>query len=339
MDNAVTTLLPMKGEIGDLLGLRWGSEVEGVMDSFLLNPLREFLERPGKKLRGRMVEIGFQLATGSSETIAQEKNYPWVKKASDLLESLHSASLIIDDIQDNSEMRRGEPTVHRKHGMPLALNAGNWLYFWPLQNVDRWEVSAETKLNIYRVCHRGLLRAHFGQALDVGLNIFEVPQKKVKATCLASLELKSGALTAMALALGAVLGGASAELESVCDQFGHAFGIALQMFDDAGNTTIEGAKQFEDLLLKRPSWIVAMAAESLSAVEYVEFSDRVNCLPNSEPLKNWLAENPIIMGARQEAKKYLDGALNILDSDLLKDGIKGKQHLRELTEILVRAYV
>ena len=67
--------------------------------------------------------------------------------------------------------------------------------------------------------------------------------------------------------------------------------------------------------------------------------NRVKCLPNSEPLKNWLAENPLIMGARQEAKKYLDGALNILDSDLLKDGIKGKQHLRELTEILVRAYV
>ncbi|MFM8314427.1 MAG: polyprenyl synthetase family protein, partial [Deltaproteobacteria bacterium] len=238
-----------------------------------------------------------------------------------------------------SELRRGQPTVHKKYGMPLALNAGNWLYFWPLQNVSDWELSSETKLRVYRVCHRGLLRAHFGQALDVGLNIFQVSQDKVKSTSLASLELKSGALMAMALSLGAVLGGASSEFEEACDRFGHAFGIALQMFDDAGNASIEGPKQFEDLLLRRPSWLVATVAEKLTAHQFNEFKENVEKLPEAEPLKKWLHENQVIELARTEAQKYLDESMKLLENPLFEKCIAEKKEISELAQLLVRAYV
>ena len=134
-----------RSKLEALLDLNWGADINEVVDSFLLAPLTDFLKRPGKKIRGRMVEIGFELATGksTSQWTPQEKTV--LLQASELLEALHAASLIIDDIQDDSEQRRGEPTVHRKHGMPLALNAGNWLYFWPLQNVETWDVSPSVK--------------------------------------------------------------------------------------------------------------------------------------------------------------------------------------------------
>jgi len=333
------SMLPGNDQIGAILDLNWGSEVNDIMDSFLLSPLREFLERPSKKIRGRMVEIGFCLASGKSLSNLNPEERECIKKASDLLEALHSASLILDDIQDNSQVRRGEPTVHRKHGMPLALNAGNWLYFWPLQNVEEWKTSNEIKLSVYRVCHRGLLRAHFGQALDVGLNIFEVPKEKIKATCLASLELKSGALMAMGLSLGAVLGGATPEMEAHCGLFGHAFGIALQMFDDAGNATIEGPKQFEDLLLKRPSWLVAVASEKLTDVQYSKFKNAAGLLPDSKVMKELLSQTGLVAEARSKAKQYLEDSLKILDNDLFKDRLIEKQQICELADLLVRAYV
>ncbi len=334
-----SSMIPENHQIESLLDLNWGGEVGEVVDSYLLSPLREFLERPSKKIRGRMVEIGFQLAAKGNVIESFNENRQWIENAGILLESLHSASLIIDDIQDNSEIRRGEPTVHRKHGMPLALNAGNWLYFWPLQNIDQWKISAEKKLSIYRICHQGLLRAHFGQALDVGLNIFEVPKEKVRATCLASLELKSGALMAMALSLGAVIGGADSELEALCDRFGHAFGIALQMFDDAGNASIEGAKQFEDLLLNRPSWLVATAADKLTQEQFNEFKKAVKQLPHSEVLKQWLNQNSLISLARNEASKYLEQSLKILNHEKLETKTSEKKQLNELADVLMRAYV
>lgn len=332
-------MLPGSERIEEILDLNWGSEVNEIMDSFLLSPLREFLDRPSKKIRGRMVEIGFCLASGTQVVDMTQEDRQCIEKASDLLESLHSASLIIDDIQDNSQVRRGEPTVHRKHGMPLALNAGNWLYFWPLQNVEEWKISPEKKLSVYRVCHRGLLRAHFGQALDVGLNIFDVPQDKIKATCLASLELKSGALMAMALSLGAVLGGATSEMETHCGLFGHAFGIALQMFDDSGNATIEGPKQFEDLLLKRPSWLVAVASEKLSKAQFEQFKIAVGLLPDSISLKKILVETDLVAEARSQAQNYLKDSLKILDNSLFNDCVTEKKQICELSDLLVRAYV
>ncbi len=330
---------PELNHLNDLLDLTWGSEVNEIMDSQLLSPLRDFLKRPGKKIRGKMVEIGFELASGKDLSKRTPFENQTLERASELLEFLHSASLIIDDIQDNSEERRGEPTVHRKYGMPLALNAGNWLYFWPLQNVETWGVSDSVRLNVYRICHRGLLRAHFGQALDVGLNIFETPQNKMKATCLASLELKSGALMAMALALGVVLGEGTQDLELKCQKFGHAFGIALQMFDDSGNASIAGPKQFEDLKLKRPSWLVATAAEALSLQEFGEFADAVGELPQTMRIQKVLEKYALIEKARNEAKQYLSHALGILDEDCFQNREKPVQRIYELADLLVRAYV
>jgi len=332
-------LLPKQNEIESILALNWGGEVAEVMDSYLLNPLREFLDRPSKKIRGRMVEIGFRLAATGDVDQEFLRNQRWIESAGNLLESLHSASLIIDDIQDNSHERRGEPTVHRKHGMPLALNAGNWLYFWPLQNIDEWDVEDSVKLRVYRVCHKGLLRAHFGQALDVGLNIFNTSQNKIKGTCLASLELKSGALMAMALSLGAVLGSKERALDLLCDRFGHAFGIALQMFDDAGNASQKGPKQYEDLLLKRPSWLVAVAADQLSEEDFSQFRKAVGLLPDTEALEKLLKEFNLIELARSEAKKYLDQSLKLLNHPDLETKASAKNQIQELADLLVRAYV
>ena len=53
-----------------------------------------------------------------------------------LTEIIHNASLIIDDIQDGSEKRRGEICTYKKFGTDVAINAGNFLYMAPMQKTD-----------------------------------------------------------------------------------------------------------------------------------------------------------------------------------------------------------
>lgn len=51
----------------------------------------------------------------------------------DAVEMLHNASLLIDDIQDNSKLRRGVPVAHSIYGVPLTINAANYIYFSAMQ--------------------------------------------------------------------------------------------------------------------------------------------------------------------------------------------------------------
>jgi hypothetical protein len=60
-----------------------------------------------------------------------------------VVESLHAGSLIVDDIEDDSDLRRDAATLHRIYGVPVALNAGNWLYFWPQVLLSRIPLTDE----------------------------------------------------------------------------------------------------------------------------------------------------------------------------------------------------
>ena len=105
-----------------LLDLRSGSVPASLWENALHRPLAEFLARPSKEFRARLVQWGYVLGGGVG--IAP------VELALSV-EALHAGSLVVDDIQDGSQERRGAPALHLQHGVARALNAGNWLYFWP----------------------------------------------------------------------------------------------------------------------------------------------------------------------------------------------------------------
>ncbi len=64
---------------------------------------------------------------------------------SPLVEFPHNASLIHDDIEDNSDERRGKPAVHLLYGIDTAINSGCFLYFLPVRCIDAWNAPAEKK--------------------------------------------------------------------------------------------------------------------------------------------------------------------------------------------------
>jgi geranylgeranyl pyrophosphate synthase len=301
----LSTWLPENELLTRLLDLKFGDSsdyIGSMLNPVLLDPIRDLLGRPSKEIRGALVRIGF----GFGPSLCEKKRETCVQ----VLELLHSGSLAIDDIQDGSVMRRGAPTLHRKYGTPLTINAGNWLYFWPLDKISEMELAAEAETLVYRLYHRALLRAHMGQALDLGTPVGTISQGQVYPLCISSLELKSGALTALALVLGAAVSGADSTMIHALSDFGHAFGIALQMFDDIGNVVglKDPSKRWEDLILGRPSWIWACAALTFSADEYARFQGAIRTLPevNSVPAPEWLnPDSNFLEVCREKARDFL----------------------------------
>jgi geranylgeranyl pyrophosphate synthase len=254
---------PLLALLDDRRGERRDDGPWRVRDRALLLPLREFLGREGKGVRGRLVGAAWTLA-GASDPPPRELPL--------LVEMLHAGSLIIDDIEDGASERRGAPALHRVHGVPLALNAGNWLYFRALAVIEQLEMTAETRLALQRACNRALLRCHEGQALDLGARTSEVRQDEVLAIVAATTRLKTGSLMALAAGLGAIAAGAPAELERALVAFGSEVGVGLQMLDDASGlvSATRRHKGHEDLRLGRLTWPWAWLARVLDGADFAE---------------------------------------------------------------------
>lgn len=325
-------------DLSGLLGFA-GEPVFDLMQGALLEPLSEFLTRPGKQFRGHLVRLSFELSDVATAVPSIEAER-WFRLGAEVLEHIHAGSLVVDDIQDGSLERRGRPTLHREHGVPLALNAGNWLYFWPLERVKTWGLTPEREVRVYQVCHEALLRAHFGQALDVGVPIDSLERSRIPEVSLASLELKTGALMALATQLGGVLGGASPARLEALGEFGKRFGIALQMLDDLGNFTGKAGKpdpkRWEDLRLRRPSWVWASVARHATEAEFSEFVAVVQALPDEEPLLAWTKGKPFVETARAEAEAYLETALSMLEAAVGSSKIVDE--IKQLGRTLAKAY-
>jgi len=228
----------------------------------LFNPLRAVARRPSKGFRGRLVSIAYRLCGG-------EEPVPPALPAA--LEALHLGSLVVDDVEDASARRRGGEALHRLVGVPLALNAGNWLYFFPTLLLERARFTPEVELALRTAIDRGVLHCHYGQALDLSVRVTELRRREVAEVVAATTRLKTGSLMELAAEVGALAAQAPAESVQALGHFGRELGIALQMLDDLTGVTSERRrhKGHEDLLEARPSWVWAWLSEREDDVSYL----------------------------------------------------------------------
>ncbi|MCX5746525.1 MAG: polyprenyl synthetase family protein [Proteobacteria bacterium] len=222
----------------------------------LLGPARDLLARPGKQLRAALVEAGWALAGGGPE------GAPLQLAAA--IEILHAGSLVIDDIEDDAEDRRGDAALHRRYGVPVALNTGNWMYFWSFALVDRTALPDAVRVRLGRAMLSAVMACHAGQALDVGTDVTRVSRDRLRSIVARSTALKSGSLVVLAMQLGAIATGTEdvACLARIAE-FGAALGLGLQMLDDLGTVTSPArvAKAREDLRHLRLTWAWVWANE------------------------------------------------------------------------------
>jgi geranylgeranyl pyrophosphate synthase len=243
----------------------------------LTGPLLQALGRDGKRFRSRLVEVAYRLGPGS-QGVAMPPELPL------LVEALHAGSLIIDDIEDDSKSRRGAAALHLVVGVPLALNAGNWLYFLPHRLLERLSLPAAIELELRRAMDRAALRCHYGQALDLGVRLGSLSRGEVYEVVSLSTRLKTGSLLELAAEVGAIASGAAPELRAALGRFARAYGVALQMLDDlSGVCRPERAhKAHEDLSGGRPTWPWAWLSRSLDELSYSRLQHQAQAVERGE---------------------------------------------------------
>ncbi len=227
----------------------------------LLGPAGEFLRRPGKGLRGRLVETGWALAGGGTEGPPAELPA--------LVELLHAGSLIIDDIQDGLHERRGAPTLHSTHGTAVALNTGNWMVLLPMYLLGQIDLPPERGRIAHERVAATLVSCHQGQALDL-LPVVELARSDVAPVVAMSTLLRTASLTELAAVLGGIAAGGEPGVLEALGELGRELGRGLQMLDDLGGLVASErrAKGFEDLRQGRPTWAWAWAAEREAPPDY-----------------------------------------------------------------------
>ena len=120
----------------------------------ILGPYDYIASEPGKELRTLLLSkfnAWLQVPEKSLNIIAN------------VVRMLHTASLLIDDIQDNSQLRRGKPVAHRIYGIAQTINAGNYVYFQALQELYKLSNPAKA-IEVYTT---ELLNLHRGQGMDL----------------------------------------------------------------------------------------------------------------------------------------------------------------------------
>ena len=255
-------------ELSHFLG-RWLPKVEGQMRELLFNDeaavaihygmLRYHLGwadealRPqnypaGKRLRPMLCLIACE-AVGGDPVQALP--------AAAAIELLHNFSLIHDDIEDGDELRRHRPTLWKVWGAPQAINAGDAMFtlaFAAMQRLAGRGVSAPTTLEALAHFTRTCLELTEGQHLDMG---FETRADVTVAEYMRMIQGKTAALVGASVAIGAIIGGATAAQIEALHRFGVASGLAFQIQDDIlgiwGDPTITGKAAGNDLLRRKKS--------------------------------------------------------------------------------------
>lgn len=204
-------------------------------------------EATGKRIRPLMVLLCAAASGLDTASPAWEKALP----AAAAVELVHNFSLVHDDIQDNSEKRRGRSTLWTKWGVPQAINAGDGLFV--LSNLAISDLAerypAESALRAARVLHETCLDLTRGQYMDIS---YEERLDLNEADYWPMISGKTAALLAGCCQMGAILGGAKAGAEKAYHDFGLSLGLAFQVQDDIlgiwGDESQTGKSAASDLL-------------------------------------------------------------------------------------------
>lgn len=180
------------------------------------------------------------------------------------VELLHNFSLIHDDIQDNSPLRRGRPAVWCQWGIPQAINTGDTLYALAHMALQRLveTTSPETTLQAARLFHHASLHLTQGQYLD--LSYASRPRLTVEDYW-PMIEGKTAALLEACTGLGALVAGVDEAVLQAYRQFGRLLGLAFQVQDDLlgiwGDASQTGKSTESDLVEGKKSLSVLYGLE------------------------------------------------------------------------------
>lgn len=289
---SVATLLPSEPtfeQVRDLIASEARAHyMEGVdLKQFVKTgvvPVREITDRGGKGWRSYAALACCDVVGGDSRDFVHWLAMP---------ELMHVGSLIVDDVQDRSTVRRGGPACHVTHGDALAINAGTSCYFMGQRLLHSTKVSNAQKVELYDLYFEALRAGHAGQAADIEGLWSYLPRaietgdvSELESRVLAIHRLKTAAPAGALARMGALIGsGSRAQIEGLGRYF-ESLGLAFQMVDDvlnlsgfAGELKLRG----EDLAHGKVTLPVVKALGRLGPEQRRSLAEAIRQKPQTQP--------------------------------------------------------
>ena len=234
----------------------------------LAEPCKRLVDAGGKRWRplllvlSALMQIKADYPNISDDEAEEKLNTAY--SLTPLLEFVHTASLIHDDIEDGADTRRGLQATHLVYGLDTAINAGSWLYFEAAVCINALN-NTDLKLKIYELYTQELRRLHLGQAMDISWHR-ESEKIPSKDEYFAMVKNKTGTLSSLASQLGILAGGGKSENAKKLGAIAADIGAGFQVMDDVINLTTgnAGKKRGDDIVEGK---------KSLPALLYLENSD------------------------------------------------------------------
>jgi geranylgeranyl pyrophosphate synthase len=194
-------------------------------------PIWEFLNRGGKRWRPALFLLVVEALGGDRDKVFDFVVIP---------EIIHNGTLLVDDIEDKSELRRGKPCTYLIYGMDVAINTGNTMYFLPLLPLIKYrdKFNHESLLKVYEIYTREMMNLSLGQAMDISwhngmCNADNLSEEEYLQMC----AYKTGTLARMSAKIASILSGASDDQVEKIGSYAETIGVAFQIQDDILNLT------------------------------------------------------------------------------------------------------
>lgn len=318
----------------------------------LVGPLRPFLHQVTERLHAEVADfdpaigqfVQYALASqgkrlrptlvGWSGRLQGELTEDHVKLAS-IVEMVHLATLVHDDILDGAKLRRGRPTLTEKWGSNMAVLIGDCLFSQALKlaaSFPTTEVCRASAVAAKNVCTGEVI-----QTLQRG-NFHLSREEYLKV-----IRLKTAELFAVSCEMGARVSGASVEIAATVRALGDELGMAYQLYDDAldvfGHESTAGKTLGTDLETGQ------LTLPLLIALEQGTEQDRawlLSHLPEWRPeligpLQVLLRRNAVLEKTKIEIGLYLNRAVEMAQLLPVGAGVEGIRGLIELMESQIAA--
>jgi geranylgeranyl diphosphate synthase type I len=236
IDRRIGRYLPRK------VSKKWVEKVLGrgnyslkAIQKAILDPIWDFLERGGKRWRPALFLLILEAFDKDSKKFFDFAIIP---------ELAHNGSLIVDDVEDQGELRRGKPCLHRIFGVDIALNAGNFLYFLPIYifKKNKRKLEKEVYLKAIETYLEEMEKLHIGQGTDIFWHRGKqekISEKEYFQMC----AFKTGCMARLAAKLAAILAKKEEKIVEEIGKFAQTIGIAFQIQDDILDIELTGKER------------------------------------------------------------------------------------------------
>jgi len=340
IDKAIEKYIPRKFDENSLLFKlippRYAYNVKA-LNKAIAEPFWEFLDRGGKRWRPSLFLLICEALGKNPQDYLDFAIIP---------EVVHNGTIIIDDIEDSSQYRRGKPCTYKIYGLDIAINMGNAIYYLPLLPLieKRNEIPAQKLSRIYEIYVEEMIKLSLGQAMDIAWHQGLADADRLDENAYIQMcAYKTGTLARMAAKMAAVLADADEVLVEKLGRFAESIGVAFQIQDDVLDITSEefaekkGGKG-QDITEGKRSLMVIHTLTKASTQDRERLIRILDMHTSDEKLKEEAIQIMNKYGAIEYAKNYAKKMVqeSWSEIDKLLPSSTAKERLRAFAEYLIQ---